>query len=163
MQVKPEGTDGGSYALSAMVVSAAVATMDGPFSWRLEATGVSGIHESLVIHRIHTRTSKSKRDEWYPASHLGRRADFKVVKSAPGSSRAVYPIPGLLVVKPIEDGNLEVTVDLTVRAKGHGERKLVRFRMDPSRKRQDEFIFLPAEIVRSIGKSPSEWEDPGWD
>lgn len=163
MQVKPQGTDGGSYALSAMVVSAAVATMDGPFSWRLEATGEAGRQESLVIHRIHTRTSKSKRDEWYPSQHLGRRADFKTIKGAPATSRAVYPIPGLLVVKPREDGNLEVTVDLTVKANGRGERKLVRFRMDPSQKRQDEFIFLPAEIVRSIGKSPEEWEDPGWD
>jgi len=163
MQVKPQGTDGGSFAFSAMVVSAAVATMDGPFSWRLEATGRDGKQEFLVIHRIHTRTSTSKRDEWYPAAHLGRRADFKPVKSAPGTSRAVYPIPGLLEVKPREDGNLEVTVDLTVRSDGRGERKLVRFHMDPSRKRQDEFIFLPAEIVRSIGQSPEEWEDPGWD
>jgi hypothetical protein len=163
MQVKPEGTDGGSYALSAMVVSAAVATFDGPFRWRLEATGQAGNHDSLVIHRIHTRTGKTKRDEWYPVAHLGKRAVFCVVKSAPASSRAVYPIPGLLIVKPREDGNLEVTVDLTVTANGHRERKLVRFRMDPSQKRQDEFIFLPAEIVSSIGKSPSEWEDPGWD
>ena len=161
--MKPQGSDGASFAVSAMVVSAAVATMDGPFSWRLEATGEAGKQEFLVIHRIHTRTSKSKRDEWYPAARLGRRADFSVVKSAPGTSRAVYPIPGLLEVKPREDGNLEVTVDLTVRTDGHGERKLVRFRMDPSQKRQDEFIFLPAEIVRSIGKSPDEWEDPGWD
>ncbi len=163
MQVKPEGTDGGSYALSAMVVTAAVATFDGPFSWRLEATGKAGELESLVVHRIHTRTGKTKRDEWYPASHLNKRADFKPVKADLTSSRAVYPIPGLLVVKPREDGNLVVTVDLTVRAHGRAERKLVRFRMDPSEKRGDEFIFLPAEIVENIGKSPAEWEDPAWD
>ena len=162
MQVKPEGTDGGSYALSAMVVSAAVATFDGPFRWRLEATGQPGNHESLVVHRIHTRTTKTKRDEWYPTTHLGRRADFSGKKDSP-TTRAVYPIPGLLVVKPREDGNLEVTVDLSVRANGRSERKLVRFRMDPSQKRQDEFIFLPAEIVSGIGKPMSEWEDPGWD
>jgi hypothetical protein len=163
MQVKPEGTDGGSYALSAMVVTAAVATFDGPSRWRLEATGRAGEQESLVIHRIHTRTGKTRRDEWYPASHLNRRADFKPVKADPASSRAVYPIPGLLVVKPREDGKLEVTVDLSVRAHGRSERKLVRFRMDPSQKRGDEFIFLPAEIVANIGKSPAEWEDPAWD
>jgi hypothetical protein len=163
MQVKPEGTDGGGYALSAMVVSAAVATFDGPFRWRLEATGRAGRHESLVVHRIRTRTGKTRRDEWYPREHLGHRADFKTPKDAPAVSRAVYPIPGLLVVKPREDGDLEVTVDLTVTADGGRERKLVRFRMEPSRKRQDEFIFVPAEIVRNIGKSPDEWEDPGWD
>lgn len=163
MQVKPEGTDGGSYALSAMVVTAAVATFDGPFRWRLEALGAAGNHESLVVHRIHTRTGNTKRDEWYPTRHLGTRADFKPVRENPASSRAVYPIPGLLMVKPREDGPLEVTVDLSVRAGGRSERKLVRFRMDPSEKRQDEFIFLPAEIVNHICKSPSEWEDPGWD
>lgn len=161
MQVKPEGSDGGSYALSAMVVSAAVATFDGPFRWRLEATGQTGKQESLIVHRIHTRTGKTKRDEWYPREHLGKRADFKSSEGA--SSRAIYPIPGLLVVKPRDDGDLAVTVDLTVRADGRSERRLVRFRMDPSQKRQDEFIFLPAEIVSSIGKSPEEWEDPGWD
>jgi hypothetical protein len=34
--------------------------------------------------------------------------------------------------------------------------------MDPSQKRQDEFIFVPTEIVKSIGKSPADWEDKGW-
>ncbi|RPJ35201.1 MAG: hypothetical protein EHM17_03465 [Verrucomicrobiaceae bacterium] len=163
MQVKPEGTAGGSYALSAMVVGAAVATFDGPFRWRLEATGEAGRHESLVVHRIHTRTGKTKRDEWYPREHLGYRHDFKTVKNQAGTARAVYPIPGLLVVKPLEDGNLEVTVDLTVTADGSSERKLVLFRMDPAEKRQDEFIFLPAEIVQNIGKSAEEWDDQGWD
>jgi hypothetical protein len=163
MQVKPEGTEGGSYMMSAMVVSAAVATFDGPFRWRLEATGRPREHESLVIHRIHTRTGKTKRDEWYPAAHLGKRADFHHRKSDPGKARAVYEIPGLLVVKPREDGDLVVTVDLTVRAHGRSERRLVRFRMDPAEGRQDEFVFLPAEIVGSIGKPATEWEDQGWD
>jgi hypothetical protein len=163
MQVKPEGTDGGSYAVSAMVVSAAVATFDGPFSWRLEALGRAGDHQSLVIHRIHTRTGKTKRSEWYPATHLGRRADFREVKDKPGTARAVYPIPGILLVKPRVDGALEVMVDLSISGQGRHERKTVRFRMDPSEKRQDEFIFVPTEIVNNIGKSPDEWEDPGWD
>ena len=77
MQVKPEGTSGGSYALSAMVVSAAVATLDGPFRWRIEATGEAGRQEYLVVHRIRTRTGKTGRDEWYPAGLLGKKADFK--------------------------------------------------------------------------------------
>ena len=163
MQVKPEGTTGGSYAVSAMVVSAAVATFDGPFRWRIEASGETGKQESLVVHRIRTRTTKTHRDEWYPAAHLGKRADFKPVKDKPGVARAVYPIPGLLQVKPREDGGLEILVDATVVAKGRAERKLVRFRMDPSQKRQDEFIFVPTEIVRSIGESPADWDESGWD
>lgn len=163
MQVKPEGTENGSFAVSAMVVSAAVATFDGPFRWRIEATGEGGKHQSLVIHRIRTRTGKTKRDEWYPRAHLGGRADFKQAKGAPGPTRALYPIPGLLIVKPRVDGPLEVSVDLSVVAAGRTERKLVRFRMDPSQKRQDEFIFVPTEIVKSIGKSPADWEESGWD
>jgi hypothetical protein len=163
MQVKPEGTAGGSYVVSAMVVSAAVATFDGPFRWRLEATGEAGKQQSLVIHRIRTRTTKTKRNEWYPISHLGKRADFKLAKGGVGPSRAVYPIPGLLIVKPREDGALEICVELSVVATGHSERKRVIFRMDPSQKRQDEFIFVPTEIVKSIGKSPADWDESGWD
>jgi hypothetical protein len=163
MQVKPEGSEGGSYAFSAMVVAAEVATFDGPFRWRLEALGKNGEQECFVVHRIHTKTGKTQRNGWYPSKELGKRADFKAIKDGDGTSRAVYPIPGLLVVKPREDGDLEVTVDLTVTTKGKGERKIVRFRMDPMKKRQDEFIFLPTEIVNHIGKSPSEWDEPGWD
>lgn len=163
MQVKPEGTEGGSYALSAMVVSAAVATFDGPFRWRIEAIGEDGRHRDLVLHRIHTRTAKTGRDEWYPASKLGRRADFKPRKDEAGGARALYPIPGLLVVKPLEDGALEVTVDLTVRAVGGNERRQVKFRMDPADESADEFVFLPAEVASSIGKPLNEQEEKGWD
>ena len=163
MQVKPEGTDGGSFMFSAMIVSAGVATFDGPFRWRLEALGEEGRHESVVLHRIRTRTGTSKRDEWYPASYLGKRADYKAVKGEAGKSRAVYPIPGMLEVKPHDDGDLELTVDLSVTANGRSERRIVRFRMDPAEGRQDEFVFLPAEIVNNIGKDPSEWDEPGWD
>lgn len=163
MQVKPEGTAGGSYLISAMVVSAAVATFDGPFSWRLMAAGKAGELESLVVHRIHTHTGKTHRDEWYPAARLGRRVEFKALSDDAAQARAVYPIPGLLVVKPRVDGNLAVTVDLTVTARGHSQRQLVRFRMDPSQKRQDEFIFLPAEIVNNFGKPLAEQDDPSWD
>jgi hypothetical protein len=163
LNLKPEGEDGGSYAVSAMVVSAAATTLDGPFRWRVMAMGMQDVHESVIVHNIRTRTMLTKRDEWYPARHLGERADFSPDKKAPGKSRAIYQIPGLLKVKPREDGALEVLVDLTVRAQGGGERKLVRFRLDPAHKRQDEFIFLPTEIITHIGKPMSEWEDPGWD
>jgi hypothetical protein len=163
MQVKPEGTEGGSYALSAMVVSAAVATFDGPFRWRLEAVGEIGRQEYLVVHRIRTVTGKTRRDEWYPADHLGKRADFTRPKGSTGPTRALYPIPGLLKVKPLEDGPLDIYVDLSVVSSGRRERKLVHFRMDPSDKRQDEFIFVPTEIVQSIGKPLESLDDAGWD
>lgn len=163
MQVKPEGTSGGTYALSAMVVSTAVATFDGPFSWRIEAVGVAGKHEYFTVHRIHTRTTITKRDEWYPVSYLGKRADFTVKKGENGPPRAVYPIPGLLKVMPKVDGAMEISVDLTVVGNGRRERKMVRFRMEPSQKRADEFIFVPTEIVENIGKSPAEWKESGWD
>lgn len=161
MQVKPEGTESGAVAFSAMVVGAAVATFDGPFRWRIEAEGRDLDHEALVVHRIRTRTEKTGRDEWYPASHLGKRADFRAQPD--GSARAVYPIPGLLLVKPREDGPLEVTVDLTVKAKNGGRREQVRFRMDPAEKDADEFVFLPTEIAENIGKPLSEQEEKGWD
>lgn len=163
MQVKPEGTANGSYAISAMVVSAAVATFDGPFSWRIEGTGEIGKQEYLVVHRIRTRAAKTKRDEWYPLSGLGRRVDFDRPKGDGGPVRAVYSIPGLLKVKPLEDGPLEVLVDLSVVSRGKTERKQVRFQMGPSQRRQDEFIFVPTEIVKSIGTSPADWKESGWD
>jgi len=163
LRVKPEGTAGGSYVLSAMVVSTAVATLDGPFRWRIEATGEEGKHQSIILHRLKTLTAKTKREEWYPASHLGRRADFVKLRDEPGKSRARYDIPGLLKVKPREDGALEILADVTVVATSGRERKLIRFRLDPADKREDEFLFLPAEIVKSIGSDRSTWDDEGWD
>jgi hypothetical protein len=159
MQVKPEGAANGSVAISAMVYSAAIATLEGPFRWRIEATGNVG-HESMVVHKIRTRTSKTHRDEWYPAEHLGRRLEFS---NGAGVRRAAYPIPGLLQVKSDVDGALDVSVDLSVVRAGRSERKTVNFRMDPSQKRQDEFIFVPTEIVSSFGQTPADWEDAGWD
>ncbi len=163
MQLKPEGTSGGSYALSAMVVSAAVATLDGPFRWRIEATGEIGKHEYLVVHRIRTRTGKTGRDEWFPAGLLGKKADFMRPEGDTAATRAVYPIPGRLEVMPRDDGFLEISVDLTVVSAGKAQRRLVRFRMDPSEKRQDEFIFLPTEIIGSIGKPLEKLDESGWD
>lgn len=163
MQLKPEGTSGGSYALSAVVVSAAVATLDGPFRWRIEATGQPGKQNYLVVHRIRTRTGKTGRDEWFPVGLLGKKADFKRPEGTTGATRAVYPIPGRLEVKPRDDGFLEISVDMTVVTAGKGERRLVRFRMDPSEKRQDEFIFVPTEIIDSIGKPLTDLDESGWD
>ncbi|QJE98915.1 hypothetical protein [Luteolibacter luteus] len=163
LRVKPEGNAGGSFVMSAMVVSGGMATLDGPFRWRIEANGEPGKQESLMIHRLRTKTALSKQDEWYPAEKLQGTADFRMVKDEPGRSRAVYEIPGLLQVKPREDGALEVFADLSVKSGGRWERKMVKFHLDPTVKREDEFIFLPAEIVKSIGEDPADWQNSGWD
>lgn len=160
LQVKPEGTESGSYALSAMVVTAAKATFDGPFRWRVDAVGEPGRHEWIAVHRIRTRTSETKRDEWYPERHLGERALFR---KRDGGFRASYQIPGLLNVKPREDGALDIFVDMTVHADGRAVRRIARFRMEPAHKRADEFVFLPAEVISHIGKPVEDWGDSGWD
>lgn len=95
--------------------------------------------------------------------HLGKRADFRPINATPGRTRAIFEIPGLLEVKPREDGSLTVLADVSVQSAGQWQRRLLKFRLDPAEKRQDEFIFLPAEIVKGLGSDPTDWEDPGWD
>ncbi|MEP2775974.1 MAG: hypothetical protein ABJQ29_14040 [Luteolibacter sp.] len=164
MQVKPEGTSGGSYALTAMVVGVGVANLDGPFRWRIEAEGKEGVHEALYVTRIRTKTSVTKRDEVYPDKWLGEKIPFSKKQSYPaGVVKAVFEIPGRLEVKPKEDGALEVLADVTVLANGRRAGSTVKFRLDPASKDDREVIFLPAEIVSSIGKPMSEWEEEGWD
>lgn len=164
MQVRPEGTANGSYALSAMVVGVAVANLDGPFSWRIEAVGKEGVHEAMYVQRLRTVTSVTKRDEWFPSRRLGGRTDFTRKKSyAPGEVRAVFNIPNKLDVKPSVDGALEVFAEVAVVAKGRRESKMVKFRLDPASKKDRETVFIPAEIVSGIGKPMSEWEEKGWD
>jgi hypothetical protein len=163
LRVKPEGTAGGSYVVSAMVVSGGMATLDGPFRWRIEAMGEPGKQESLRVNRLRTRTSITKQDEWYPAAKLGGAVNFRELKDTPGRTRAVFEIPGLLQVKPREDGALEVFADISVKTAGRWQREMVKFRLDPAEKREDDFIFIPAEIVRGIGTGPEDWEETGWD
>jgi len=163
LQVKPEGSAGGSFMFSAMVLGAGMATLDGPFSWRIVATGRQGVHEQLVVHRLHTRTAKTKREEWFPKDQLGRYAEFRKVRGEPGVVRARYPIPGRLEVKPGEDGAITVTADVSVMARGRWKRATVKFHLDPDEKIQSEVIFLPAEIIESIGVDPEDWDDPMWD
>lgn len=164
MQVKPEGTSGGSYALSAMVVGVAVANLDGPFRWRIEAEGKEGVHQAMYVQRLRTVTSTTKRDEWFPEKWLGDKVPFARKQAyAPGVVKAVFDVPGQLSVKPKEDGALEVFADVIIEANGGRVRKVVKFRLDPAEKSESETIFLPAEIVTSIGKPMSEWEEKGWD
>ncbi|QTN32296.1 hypothetical protein HZ994_08115 [Akkermansiaceae bacterium] len=164
MQVRPEGTSGGSYALSAMVVGVGVANLDGPFSWRIEAVGREGVHERMYVQGIRTVTSITGRNEKFPEQWLGERRDFVRKKSyAPGEVRAVFEVPAKLDVKPSVDGALDVFADIIVVAEGSQTRRNVKFRLDPASKKDREVIFIPAEIVTGIGKPMSEWEEKGWD
>lgn len=164
MQVKPEGTSSGSYMLSAMVVGVGVANLDGPFSWRIEAVGREGIHEAMYVTELRTMTAMTKRDERFPRSWLGKRVDFVRKKSYdPGVVKALFDIPGRLEVKPGEDGALEILAKVTVVARGRRVTEVVKFRLDPTSKKDSKVVFLPAEIVSSIGKPMSEWEETGWD
>jgi hypothetical protein len=163
MQVNPQGTANGAMAFSTMVVSTAVATMEGPFRWRIEATGTPGEHQSLQVHRIHTSTEKSGRNEWYPREKLPRTVAFKADRENPSVTYARYEIPGLLQVTSEHDGKLSVTAEVSITSSKGNERKMVRFLLDPTQKRADEFIFLPVEIVKTFGKSWEEIENPSWD
>jgi hypothetical protein len=163
IQFRPEGTKGPNMMLSAMVVGGGFATFDGPFRWRVEALGETGRHETLVVHRIRTRTSKSGRDEWYPSEHLGFSKSFRLIIGEPEKCRVRYEIPGLLKVKPEEDGRLDVWIDLSVIGTGGTTRRTVQFALDPATERADEMVFLPVEIAKSIGTEPEDWEDSMWD
>lgn len=160
---RPEGTKGPNMMLSAMIVGGGFATFDGPFKWRIEALGREGVHERLAVHRIRTKTAKTGRDEWYPREHLGNDAKFKKLRGQAGVVRARYRIPGLLKVKPEEDGRLDVWVDLSISGTEGVERQIVRFALDPATKRADDMIFLPVEVAQNVGKDFDEMEDPMWD
>ncbi|MEP4079231.1 hypothetical protein [Haloferula sp.] len=163
IQFRPEGTKGPNMMLSAMVVGGGFATFDGPFRWRVEAFGERGRHEKMIVHRIRTKTSKSDRDEWYPSKYLGFAKNFRRLKGQPERNRCRYEIPGLLKVKPEEDGRLDVWMDLSIVEASGSTRSLVRFALDPATKRADEMVFLPVEIAQSIGTDPEDWEDSMWD
>ena len=155
--VKPNGGEGG-MALSAMVYSAGTATLDGPFKWRIEATGVEGEHRGLTVHRLKVRTSKTGREEWYPEKYLGKLALFQPLKGEAGKSFAQYPIPGELEIYPEQDGAIEILADISVRTVKGATRRVVRFSMAPKQSREVESIFLPAEIVKGFGeKDPRAW------
>ena len=164
IEVRPEGTKGPNVALSAMVVGVGVANLDGPFRWRVSAVGAEGVHTGLYVNAIRTVTSKSNQEEWYPKEYLGGRTPFtKKKRYEDGEVRAEFEIPGKLVVKPSEDGYLDIYVDLTVESKSGRVRKVVKYRLDPTKKKENQTIFVPTEIITHIGKPMSEWEENGWD
>ncbi len=155
--VKPNGGKGG-LSLSAMVYMAGAASLDGPFLWRIEAEGKEGVHEKLIVHRLKVDTSKTKRSEWFPQERLGRYARFKPVPKKPGVTFANYQIPGELEVMPKEDGDIQITADVSVVSNQRTQRKIIQFNMASSKESDTEFLFIPGEIVKSFGKEdPTMW------
>ena len=155
--VKPMGGKQG-FALSAMVYMAGSATLDGPFIWRIEASGKKGVHQKMVVHRIKVTTSKTKRSEWYPRKHLGFDTPFKPYKVEPGKVYAVYQIPGKLKVYPQTDGKITILADVSVTTNKRTQREMVRFTMNPDTTKDVEFINVATEIVKSRNPDPREWK-----
>jgi len=159
--VKPEGANGG-FSVSAMVYMAGSATLDGPFSWRIEAEGKDGVHKSLTVHRVKVITSKTKRSEWYPSQYLGVAKPFKGYKKEPGKSFANFQIPGRLKVYPRTDGDITVIADISVTTTQKTERRQVKFKLGAGTTKKVDFISLPAEIIKGSHKDPREWDWGHW-
>lgn len=154
---RPNGGNGG-FSFSAMVYMAGATKLEGPFLWRIQAVGKKGMHQSMQIHRVQVETEKTKREEWFPAVHLNKKVPFRPFKKTPEKNYAYFQLPGELKVNPQKDGKVTLTVDLTVTSNAKTERRLLRFRLIPSKKNEWEFIFLPTEISNSFHKDPREWK-----
>lgn len=163
LQVKPEAAQSGSYVLSAMVVSTASVKLDGPFRWRVVATGRTGTHEQMTVHRVTTWTKKSGRSEAFPTDKLRPHAAFRTDRNQPMVSRAVSELPGLLQVSPAKDGLLRIQVDVSIVARAKQKRQTITFLMKPTEKTEREWIFVPKEVIDHIGQPLSEADDAYWD
>lgn len=155
--VKPMGGKGG-LALSAMVYSAGTGTLDGPFIWRVEAEGEEGVHEWMSVNQARVTTGKTKRSEPFPRSYLGGKSKFVPLPREKGKSFAKFQLPGKLKIYPREDGIIKIHLNVSVRANGRTETQWVLFELEPESKWKTETIFLPVEIVKSIGGNPREWD-----
>jgi len=157
--VKPMGGEGG-MSISAMVYMAGSAQLKGPFRWRLEAEGQAGKHTKMIVHRLKVETSLTKRKEWYPEKELGYYVEFKNFKKEPGKSFAVYEIPGKLKVYPEKDGDIAIFADVTISSETGSNRKVVKFSLPAeTEKKERDFIFFPAEIIKGFGEQdPREWK-----
>lgn len=161
--VKPMGGKSG-VSVSAMVYNAGFGETDGPFLWRVEAVGQEGVHESLTVHKILVKTEKTGRSEPYPAKMLGVASPFELMKGKDnekaGKVFAKYQMPGKLEVFPEVDGKITMEADISIKTvNGKRERTKATFAMVPSVGRETHTIFLPTEIVGSLGrKDPTEWD-----
>lgn len=148
-------------SVSAMVYNAATGETDGPFLWRIEARGQEGVHESLTVHSLRVKTAKTKRNEPFPSKWLNKKAPFEAMKGRKNAGKvfAKFQLPGKLEVFPEVDGEITMVADLSIQANGRSERRKLTFVMQPSVGRKNEMVFLPKEIVTSLGKKdPTEWQ-----
>lgn len=147
-------------ALSAMIFSVGTGEIDGPFLWRIEARGEKGVHESLTVHSIQVKTEKTNRSEPFPSEWLNKPAPFEELKGKKnaGKTFAKFQLPGKLEVFPEVDGQITMDADLSIKANGRSVRKKMSFAMQPQVGRKNEVIFIPTEVVNSLGKKdPTEW------
>lgn len=157
-ELQPQGGKPG-FAVSAMVYMAGSADLEGPFKWRIMATGIDGTHTSMTIHEVRVRTTNSKRSDIYPSSQLPDDAPFRAYEKTPGVSYAVCQFPGLLEIDPVKDGESYMSVDLTIHSKAKAIRKTVHFTLVRSDEKETKFLFLPSEIAKSFGpKDPRQWQ-----
>lgn len=154
--LKPMGGEAG-VAFTAMVVAAGTGTLDGPFLWRVEAEGQEGVHEYLRVNQIRVSTSKSKREEWYPGKNLKVNVPFEKIPGEEGKTFAQYQIPGKLSVMPRVDGEVEIHLNVSVKAKGRVKSEWIKFRLLPETKWKSDHLFLPTEIVKSVRGNPRQW------
>lgn len=158
--VKPAGGKAG-VSLSALVYNAGFGETDGPFLWRIEAIGVAGLHQSLIVHDLRVTTSETNRTEPYPQKGLGVTAPFEPMKGRDNKGKvfAKYQLPGKLEVFPERDGDITLVADISVRTTASTVRRKLTFEMKASIARDTQTIFVPTEIVKSLGKDdPTEWD-----
>lgn len=158
--VKAMGGKAG-ISVSALVYNAATGETDGPFLWRIEARGQEGVHESLTVHQLRVTTEKTKRNEPFPSEWLNKAAPFETMKGRENAGKvfAKFQVPGKLEVFPEVDGQITMQAEVSVKANGRSERQKLSFVLEPSVGRKNEIVFLPKEIVTSLGKKdPTEWE-----
>jgi len=153
----PNGGSGG-LSLSAMVYMAGAVKLEGPFLWRVQATGENGKHQAMKVHRIHVVTEKTKRSEWFPTSYLNDWHEFKEYTKTPDEVYAYFQLPGELKVMPQEDGVVSLSVDVSIKTKSTTSRKLIKFKLEPSETSETEFIFIPSEVSKSFNPDPRDWK-----
>jgi len=155
--LKPMGGKS-NFSVSAMVYAAGSGTLDGPFLWRVEAEGQTGVQEWLRVNDVRVSTDLTKRRERFPHSLLGKKTLFKALPKQKGRTFAKYQLPGKLKVMPRTDGKITLHLNVTVGSRNKEESRWIRFELEPETKRATESIFLPSEIVEGIRGNPREWD-----
>jgi len=155
--LKPMGGKQG-VSFSAMVYSAGVGSLDGPFLWRVEAEGEKGVHEWLRVNKVRVSTKTTKRDEWYPTDKLGINAPFKKLPGQKGKTFAQYQMPGRLTVLPRTDGQVVIHLNVSVKSTAGIKTRWIKVKLDPESKWKTDSVFLPTEIVKAVRGNPKEWK-----